>query len=316
MIPTIASVDAVPTPGSPPSLQIQTVLFGHSSEDVDRFLTSTAATVVAARHSIDLGHVGLVAGDCSPMAILSPQVVDRHRKTMESSGIRFDYRFFGQNLGSAAGHNELLKQHESDLVLVINPDIYASPDCLTELIRCASGIEIGIAEGRQVPLEHPKEFDRSTGDTSWASTACALVRRSVIDAIGGFDAETFFLYCDDVDFSWRARLAGFRVVYCPTASIFHDKRLDGGAQVVVGQAEVYYSAEASLMMAWKYSRLDLVDQWSAGLLQTGTPHHRRAVETFRSREQDGSLPPQLDPEGKVAQFVGYAFAEHRFGYDD
>jgi hypothetical protein len=98
--------------------------------------------------------------------------------------------------------------------------------------------------------------------------------------------------------------------------VFHDKRLDRDGQVQAGDAEVYYSAEAALMMAWKYSRPDLVDTWSEGLLTTGLPSHTRAVETFRQRQAIGQLPEQLDAEGDVAQFVGYAYARHRFAYDD
>jgi cellulose synthase/poly-beta-1,6-N-acetylglucosamine synthase-like glycosyltransferase len=143
-----------------------------------------------------------------------------------------------------------------------------------------------------------------------------MIRRAVLERIGGFDEENFFMYCDDVDFSWRARLSGYRVVYRPTACVFHDKRLDAAAQIEAGEAEVYYSAEAALMMAWKYTRPDLVEEWSAGLMQTQLPQHRKAVEVFNERRQQGRLPQPLDPEGRVAQFVGYNYAPHRFGYDD
>jgi hypothetical protein len=128
--------------------------------------------------------------------------------------------------------------------------------------------------------------------------------------------QRFFLYCADVDFSWRTRLAGRRVIYEPTACVFHDKRLDRDGQVQAGDAEVYYSAEAALMMAWKCSRPDLVDRGSEGLLTTGSPAHTRAVETFRQRQAVGRLPKQLDLQGNVAQFVGYAYAPHRFAFND
>ena len=68
------------------------------------------------------------------------------------------------------------------------------------------------------------------------------------------------LFCDDVDFSWRARLAGFRVVHQPAAQFFHDKRLTLDAQMQVGDAEHFYAAEAAMMLAWKYSRPELAEQ--------------------------------------------------------
>jgi GT2 family glycosyltransferase len=124
------------------------------------------------------------------------------------------------------------------------------------------------------------------------------------------------MYCDDVDFSWRARLDGFRVVYQPAACVFHDKRLDAQGQIVAGEAEVYYSAEASLMMAWKWSNPELLETARHALLASGAEPHRRAVETFDVRRADGRLPVPVDPERQVSQFVGHDYAVHRFGYDD
>ena len=47
-----------------------------------------------------------------------------------------------------------------------------------------------------------------------------LIPRPIFDAVGGFD-EGFFMYCEDVDLSWRARAAGFRTLTCPAALLFH-----------------------------------------------------------------------------------------------
>ena len=52
------------------------------------------------------------------------------------------------------------------------------------------------------------------------STAAMLVRRSVFTDMGGFDLN-LDLFRDDVDFGWRARVAGFTVVAVPEALIFH-----------------------------------------------------------------------------------------------
>jgi GT2 family glycosyltransferase len=138
----------------------------------------------------------------------------------------------------------------------------------------------------------------------------------VIERIGAFDEKSFFMYCDDVDFSWRTRLAGYRVVYQPSACVFHDKRLDAHGQIVPGEAEVYYSAEASLMMAWKWSRPELLEWNRERLLTSGSDLHRKAVKVFDSRRERNDLPLPLDPERRVAQFEGYNYTRHRFLYDD
>ena len=118
-----------------------------------------------------------------------------------------------------------LRDPDTDYVFVMNPDVYLCPDVLCELLVPFSSPEVGIVEARQLPLEHPKHFDSADGSTSWASGACMMVRSEVLDVVHGFDADSFFLYCDDVDFSWRTRLAGYRVVFRPPARVYHDKRL-------------------------------------------------------------------------------------------
>jgi GT2 family glycosyltransferase len=53
------------------------------------------------------------------------------------------------------------------------------------------------------------------------SGACCLIRRQALRRLHGFFAD-FFLYYEDVDLAWRARIAGMRVVYCPRAAVRHD----------------------------------------------------------------------------------------------
>jgi N-acetylglucosaminyl-diphospho-decaprenol L-rhamnosyltransferase len=57
-------------------------------------------------------------------------------------------------------------------------------------------------------------------DAGWLSGACVLVRRSVFDAIGGFD-EGYFMYFEDVDLGYRLGKAGYRNLYEPDAVAIH-----------------------------------------------------------------------------------------------
>jgi hypothetical protein len=305
----------VPGLATPP-LSVQTILHQHGPSDLDRFLHGLAAAVAVARREARLGSVGIAIGDCSPEPVIdSDRALSLGDQLGALGNSRFDYRFFGENLDSAGVHNALFGAFGGELVLIVNPDVYALPSLLGLIIERTGEPKTGIVEARQVPLEHSKAFGHDTGETSWASTACALVDGDGMSRLGGFGPQRFFLYCDDVDFSWRTRL-GRRVIYEPTACVFHDKRLDRDGQVQAGVAEVYYSAEAALIMAWKYSRPNVADRRSEGLLTTGSPAHTRAVETFRQRQAVGRLPEQLDLQGNVAQFVGYAYAPHRFAFDD
>ena len=47
-----------------------------------------------------------------------------------------------------------------------------------------------------------------------------FLRREVLDELGGFDTR-FFMYYEDVDLSWRMRLAGYDIVYEPLARVVH-----------------------------------------------------------------------------------------------
>jgi hypothetical protein len=85
-----------------------------------------------------------------------------------------------------------------------------------------------LVEAIQFPVEHPKRYDPVEFDTPWASGACLLIPRPIYEAIGGFD-ESFFMYCEDVDLSWRAYAADFKVKICPRALFFHpthDRQFD------------------------------------------------------------------------------------------
>lgn len=58
-----------------------------------------------------------------------------------------------------------------------------------------------------------------------AVSGCSFaMARDVYDAIGGFD-ETFEMYLEDIDISWRARLAGYDIVYVPESVVYHEYEL-------------------------------------------------------------------------------------------
>jgi N-acetylglucosaminyl-diphospho-decaprenol L-rhamnosyltransferase len=86
------------------------------------------------------------------------------------------------------------------------------------------------------------------GSPEWLSGSCLLVRRSALEAIGGFD-ERFFLYCEDVDLCHRLRDAGHAVRYEPAALARHV----GGASAPRGTTLPIY-ARSRVLYARKYYR--------------------------------------------------------------
>ena len=69
------------------------------------------------------------------------------------------------------------------------------------------------------PLSTIHEIDAPTG-------AFFLVRRSILDTLGGFDEE-FFMYGEDIDLSYRIKQLGYSIVYDPTYTVLHLKYQSG-----------------------------------------------------------------------------------------
>lgn len=104
---------------------------------------------------------------------------------------------------------------------LVNPDSIPMRGCLERLWQTlAAHRQAGLIEARQWPTEHPKEYDPITGATPWSSCAFCLLSSEAFDAVGGFDP-IYFLYNEDVDLSWRLRLAGYDLVYVPEATVAH-----------------------------------------------------------------------------------------------
>jgi GT2 family glycosyltransferase len=292
------------------SLRIQTVLFGNSPNEIERSLASIDRAAEIGLALECFSSVEVAYGDSSSDPVLGSSEIENYRLQF-SNLANISYVQFGANLGSAGGQNYLLKDAETDLIFFINPDIRLSPTALVELVRPLRKPGIGATEARQLPIEHPKAYDAKTGETSWAAGACMMVPGSVAKAMGGFDAASFFLHGDDVDLSWRIRIAGLKIIYQPSAAVFHDKRLTQEGQLSPGPVELYYSAEAALILAHKYGRNDILRLLLDRFEKSKQDYLKRAVAAYRSREGEGRLPTTIDTRG-IAEFVGENYAYHRF----
>ena len=70
------------------------------------------------------------------------------------------------------------------------------------------------------PATRRYRASRPDGSVDWVSGACFVVRRSVFEAIGGFD-ERYFMFAEDMDLCWRVAQAGYRVIVAPDAAVTH-----------------------------------------------------------------------------------------------
>lgn len=168
----------------------------------------------------------------------------------------------GKNLGFTGGYNAALSQIDADYYVLANSDVDFEPGWLEPLVRwmeehprCAAcGPKIHALDadgGRTSRFEYAgaaggfidrfgfpfcrgrvlgrTEDDRGQYDGAdctclWVSGACMMVRSSVWKALGGLD-DRFFAHMEEIDFCWRAALAGYSVSVVPESVVWH---LGGG----------------------------------------------------------------------------------------
>ena len=71
-------------------------------------------------------------------------------------------------------------------------------------------------------------------DVDYCSGACLLVRRELLDAVGGLDTRFAPAYYEDTDLCFAARAHGYRVVYQPAAVVCHLEGASNGTDVTTG----------------------------------------------------------------------------------
>lgn len=232
---------AAPSPSAAPRLGIVTVSYG--SDDV---LPGFLATIPDA-----VGEpVAVVVADNLPGEGDAARIAAAHGA---------DYLAIPENPGYGGAMNAGARTLPASAtwVLVVNPDVELEPGSVATLLalgesddtigavgplvrnpdgsvypsaRAVPSLRTGVGHAMLGPVwpgnPWTRAYRKDTGeepvrrDAGWLSGACVLVRRSVFDAIGGFD-EGYFMYFEDVDLGVRIGRAGFRNVYEPAAAIVH-----------------------------------------------------------------------------------------------
>lgn len=164
------------------------------------------------------------------------------------------------NLGFSKGNNVAIKQATGRLILLLNADTEINPETLDLSVKYmdehpqvgAMGCKVLLPSGKldpsarrkfpnplnsfyrlfglkrlsdyniEAPIDQEMEVDAIMG-------AYFMTRKSVIDQVGVLD-EDFFMYGEDLDWCWRIKDAGFKIMYYPAAQITHFKY--GASQTV------------------------------------------------------------------------------------
>src|ERR671937_749749 len=152
--------------------------------------------------------------------------------------------------GALRSASELPAGQQADYLLVLHDDTALAPDAIARLVEAAEGIRgverVGVVGPKVVDWDDPRvlrEVGRSTDafghpytplqdgeldqgqydrvlEVLFVSSCAMLISREALKRAGAFD-ERFAGHHDDLDFCWRARLAGFRVLMTPLAVALH-----------------------------------------------------------------------------------------------
>ena len=160
---------------------------------------------------------------------------------------------FDCNYGFAEGYNRALAQIEADYYVLLNDDVEVTPHWVEPVVAMMESDErVAVAQPKLLMYDQKETFEyagaaggfidrygypfcrgrmfdkveRDEGqyeeacDLFWASGAAMFVKSAVWKKLGGLDGD-FFAHMEEIDFCWRVKNAGYRVRYCPEATVYH-----------------------------------------------------------------------------------------------
>ena len=199
-----------------------------------------------------------------------------------------DLRETGANLGFSGGNNVALADNRCDYVFLLNSDAMLPKGGLDTLLEWAdvtpdagligpkvinpdgtlqfscrrwptpqAGLFRNVYLGKLFPQNQPaadylmRDFDHASPlDVDWLSGCAMLMRRACLEQVGPLDDKTFFMYCEDMDWSLRVHEAGWRVVYAPVIDVIH--KIGGSSDQVAERMIIEHSR--AMVRFWKKHR--------------------------------------------------------------
>ncbi|MGL6267655.1 MAG: glycosyltransferase family 2 protein [Chitinophagaceae bacterium] len=186
---------------------------------------------------------------------------DGSRDYLEKKFLNIRFVWNEINLGFAKANNQALQMSGGEYILFLNPDTIVPEDCFQKCFKHftnhpeAGALGVRMLDGSGNFLKESKRgfptplaaFFKLTGlstlfpqssffsryhmghlhpsanhETDVLAGAFMMVRKRVLDKTGGFD-ESFFMYGEDIDLSYRIRKAGFMNLYFAECPILHFK---------------------------------------------------------------------------------------------
>lgn len=159
-----------------------------------------------------------------------------------------------QNLGFAEAVNQGISKARYDYIFSLNNDTVVEKSAILELLNLLNTDgRIFSVSSKMVQFNNPELIDDAGDDytllaytkkrgnnqnlnnfieVSEIFSSCAgaaLYRKDLLEELGGFDSE-FFAYMEDVDLGYRARINGYKNLFCPNAIVYHIGSATTGSQ--------------------------------------------------------------------------------------
>jgi GT2 family glycosyltransferase len=150
-----------------------------------------------------------------------------------------------ENYGFSKAVNEGIKVSDSKFVVLLNNDTVVEKDWLKNLVACIEEDKKIFSCCSKMIRHNERDKIDDAGDEytilGWAlkrgdgapaekynedkevfscCAGAAIYRRETFNVIGAFD-ENFFAYLEDVDISYRAKIYGYKNIYCSNAIVYH-----------------------------------------------------------------------------------------------
>jgi GT2 family glycosyltransferase len=161
-----------------------------------------------------------------------------------------------KNYGFAAALNKNSDTLGSEYIAFLNNDVVVESNWLRILVASMEKNRmVAAVNPKMLFLQNRKEVNSAGGNcdiygTGWnrgngeidsgqydrveevfyANGAALVIRKEAWLDVGPFD-EDYFLYGEDLDWCWRARLKGYKILYIPKAKIYHRWMGSGGPMI-------------------------------------------------------------------------------------